>query len=471
MAQHEPCKMSSRKWLEGASLEGSVLKVEVIHLSGLRNPEYRLGDFAKRTLGGEKLRPYIEVECESAKVRTGELGAHDAMVDDEQALETVLLPLPRKSSENCLRDLLIKFQVFDARQVQSFLRGDPLIGRASLSLGEESLGTPNVRTILLTRNGKASSRTGQPQSHGAITLRIGVLAPCLAYDVLAAAPNRPLAQVVKALSQVLTQSLGVDAFLDACPDVLREPDNEEEDLLQQMLQTWVVQLSCSTRRLNGRELDAVTVWHLAKVMRTLHNIVCARAPLEISETAEQLTTDWLRNFLDQCAEGAPGTLDERRLQQLAETGSMSCEVLHQRLSEFDVKLPQGVSESVALSILIRLIEAEHTGEVDIFSSEALIENGKAARGLAAVIRPGDDLDDGVRAFLYDYRGIDRWQQEHGTDPTTREVLDRREILPLTLRWPWLYTFNSCLSEAASTARYRSIQAVRRACQSRAVRSR
>lgn len=461
---------SMHQWVEGASLEGSVLKVEVIHLDGLCNPEYRMGDFAKRTLGAERLRPYIEVECESTKVRTGELGNVSAALKEAEALGTVLLPLPRKASETSLRDLSVTFHVFDARHVQSFMRGDPLIGRASISLGEESLGTPNVRTILLTRSNRVSRRTGQPQHYGSITLRVGVLAPCIAYDVLAAAPNRPLAQVVKALSQVLTQPLGVDSLLESCPPCL-VPECGEQDVFHQMLQTWVVQLSCCTKRLHGREQDSVTMLRLAKGMRTLHEVVAARTPSGVGETVEQLIVAWLRDFINQCAEGTPGTMDEARLQRLVETGHVSGSVLHQRLHEFGVKLIRGIPESVALSILIRLIEAECSGEVDIFSSEPLVEKGKAARGLAAVILPGQDLD-GVRVFLYDWRGIDRWQREHGTDPTTREDLLRREILPLTLRCPCIHSCNSIVLEAACVAKYRTIQAVRRACrQSRFTRSR
>mmetsp|Transcript_60298 Transcript_60298/g.194165 ORF Transcript_60298/g.194165 Transcript_60298/m.194165 type:complete len:114 (+) Transcript_60298:846-1187(+) len=68
----------------------------------------------------------------------------------------------------------------------------------------------------------------------------------------------------------------------------------------------------------------------------------------------------------------------------------------------------------------------------MFTGEPVVANGRVARGLAAVTRPGCGPDD-LHVFLYDQSAIRRWLAEHGSDPVTREPLDAKDILPLTLK--------------------------------------
>lgn len=257
-------------------------------------------------------------------------------------------------------------------------------------------------------------------SHGTLTVRLGVLAPCIAYDVLAFGANRPLAQVMKALAQILVQPLGVHALVRAHPDY-KFHDFLDSEATRQLLQTWVVQFDGSTHRFQGFETDQIVIWDLAKLMQSLRHHATKDAdlgPLDLD--AERKTLRWLTCFIDDsvAGRGGPG------------------EAVRHRLADFGVMLPKGTAQGIELAVLVRLVEAEQSSETDIFTGELLISDGRAAKGLAAIIRPGEGSKGRtVYVQLYDNRGIYRWIAEHGFDPTTREQINVADILPLTVQQP------------------------------------
>jgi len=243
--------------------------------------------------------------------------------------------------------------------------------------------------------------------------------------------NRPLVQVLKALAQVLVQPDGAEAFAKARPSDVGVPQGADENALQQMLQTWVVHMHTCAKRLQDQESDRATIWCFAKVIRELQQIVEACATTRPSaEDAEHLTAAWLGQFIDKCANGVAMALDGARLQQLAQAGNSRGGATRQCLSDFGVRLPPGTAKGVEVAVVARLVEAEQSDEVEMFTGEKIVSGGRAVPGLAAVLRPGQ-TDDGPRLFLYNFASICKWHGENGTEPTTREVLDCNNILPLT----------------------------------------
>ncbi|CAK0862402.1 unnamed protein product [Prorocentrum cordatum] len=68
--------------------------------------------------------------------------------------------------------------------------------------------------------------------------------------------------------------------------------------------------------------------------------------------------------------------------------SLLGEETSQCLSKYGVRLPWGTARGVAAAVVARLAEAEQSGEVEMFSGEQIVHEGRVLPGLAAVLRPG-----------------------------------------------------------------------------------
>merc|ERR1712194_863965 len=73
---------------------------------------------------------------------------------------------------------------------------------------------------------------------------------------------------------------------------------------------------------------------------------------------------------------------------------------------------------------------------EMFTGEPIVDSrtGRVSPGMAMVARPGQGCDD-IHLFLYDFDAITKWQEEHATDPTTRENLSADDIVRLTAPLP------------------------------------
>jgi len=150
------------------------------------------------------------------------------------------------------------------------------------------------------------------------------------------------------------------------------------------------------------------------------------------EVVHDLTADWIRAIFKHCAEsqGMQLCLDEAQVGRILVAGRAGGGAAHERLSNLGVVLPPGTGDHLEVSILTRLLQAERNGEVEMFTGEPIISNGRVGRGLAAVTHPGCGADD-VYVYLYSRSAICRWVAEHGSDPVTRVSLELKDVLPLT----------------------------------------
>lgn len=402
-----------------------MLQVEVLSVAGVGGSDSSLEEMGRALLRRGAPQQYqVEVSHGAVSSRSRPISAA------EEDAPGIALKLSLKGVAS-LRDLEVKLSVHRLLEGWGGTAPRALLGEAGVSVGEESLGAPNVRTVWLAGAAGASKH----RQRGRVTVRVGVIAPEVAYHVLAASPNRCLAQVLRALSQVLVQCDGAASFAQARPPDLGAPRGGDEEALRQSLQTWVIHVHSCARRLQNQENDRTTAFLFAPVMRKLQEIVQSCADGELpAEDVDRIAAGWLSNYIDCCTRGSAGTLVRARLEQLARTGSLHGEETSQCLSKYGVRLPWGTAKGVEAAVVARLVEAEQSGEVEMFSGELIVHDGRVIPGLAAVLRPGR-VDDGPHLFLYSLTSIRKWQAEHGTDPSTREALCSSSILPLTGQSP------------------------------------
>eukprot|EP00927_Polykrikos_kofoidii_P047756 TRINITY_DN42030_c0_g1_i1.p1 TRINITY_DN42030_c0_g1~~TRINITY_DN42030_c0_g1_i1.p1 ORF type:complete len:789 (-),score=128.60 TRINITY_DN42030_c0_g1_i1:108-2474(-) len=414
---------------ESAPSEGLHVLIEVLTAKSLKAPEYRFGDLTYSLLRGKpKLRPYVQV-CIGAERRVTR--TVEAVGDSAKFGEALILP-PEDGSEESFKNFTLEVAVYDGRLLQSIVRGDPLIGIGMLELHEVGLGSSRIHVVHLMRNGRTS---------GNVTVRVGAAAPRAAYNVLATRTSRPLADVVRALAEVLVQPSGVDALLRCRPDGLVTSSGKQDEIgLRRALQSWIVRLYRLAQGLSGALDDDGVTTRLKGLMRSLGQIVAASAQDRRSAAeVQQLTTCWISAVLVSMCGGsvaAPSHTDNAWLSRLFEqrtaepvASSPPAPNAQELLRGMGVTLPEEVAERVATALLARLVEAEETGEEEMFTGSALVQNGRVASGLGAVFRKGPH-GDVAHVFLYDLELIREWQSMKGWDPLTSETLDEADILPL-----------------------------------------
>mmetsp|Transcript_81812 Transcript_81812/g.162371 ORF Transcript_81812/g.162371 Transcript_81812/m.162371 type:complete len:694 (-) Transcript_81812:176-2257(-) len=400
------------------------IQVEVFTADGLKNPEYRLGDISSRIVVGNPLiKPYAEASCAGHTKRTRVV---QATRGGQAKFGEALLFLVPLALDNDIYDEGVKIElaVFDNRDVQAVLRGDPLVGKGSLEFDGKSLATSARHQVDLLRGGKC---------HGTLTVRVGVLAPQQSFAALTDMSQRPLAEVAAALARVLAQPHGVDTILDARPSALTLPSHAVG--LRETVHKWVVRLVRETRHLNGLS-DDDALSHLGRMMRSAHNIVGLCVPCDAQDDdIQDLTAQWVRNIISRCcgtAEGRPGSMvNQTRLRLLLEAGqSEDVTYAWERLEGFGASLPEGTPLETVSDVVHRLQEAESTEEEEIFTGREIIQSRRVTPGLAAVVRrregPGPS-----HVFFYDHKSIVTWTRQHMTDPSTREPLEIGQIFVLS----------------------------------------
>lgn len=397
------------------------LQVEILTAENLGSPEYRVGDitagfFAK----ARALHPYVEVHCGGLKVNSQVYEAKPG--GGATFAETLSLDL---DSGGLQGDMKVTLIVRDQRGVQAALRGDPMIGEAVAALDSDAGAMP-VRTVQLMRQGKRQ---------GSLKCRFGVLAAKTDYEVLAQSESRDLAEVSRALVAVLCQPHGVDALLRCRPEVLSSPEVDGSSVLRRVLKAWVAKLRRQVAQAHEDTTEEKVERAMARLLREAQQVVAMCAWEEATaEDIQELTVCWIRSFAQLCAGqgGAPAALNEARLQRLLERAGHPDEVEDSfaSLEAFGAALPEGTSEQVVLAVVRKLREAEASGDDEMFTQEALITWGRVTMDLGVVVRSGRD-ETLPHVFLYDLVYIQQWQREHSTDPSTRESLQARSIVPLT----------------------------------------
>lgn len=265
-------------------------------------------------------------------------------------------------------------------------------------------------------------------SRGRLRIRVGVrAAPRAAYPALTDARDRPLARVGRALVQRLAQKGGVETLLGARPKGFAASAGGEA-VLRETLQRWILR---TAEELVGLE-DEAAIAQLVRLARVFLQIVAASAaPGLDGEQVQALTATWLQQLVQRClppGSPPPPQLNLDRLARVVERGSVEDPM--EGLRRLGVELPADVPEERRVALFAALQQAEREEEEDTFTMRRIVEGGRVSPGMAAGFRrrPGGGLP---HVFLYDLEAIRRWQQEHGTDPLTREEMGPADILPLT----------------------------------------
>merc|ERR1719296_9373 len=309
--------------------------------------------------------------------------------------------------------------------MQAILRGDSVIGTASITLGSDDAGDATVHALQLDLKGK---------QQGILRCKVGVLASSADYEVLQRSERRTLTEVARSLVAVLGQPHGIDALVKCQPEVLRHQQVGSQ-VLRKMLKDWIVRLQKQAPSLqNASEEEAMC--KLARLMREAQQIVamCAREEAD-GDDIRDITVLWIKSFFQLCAgaHGPPPALNEARLQQLLERAESMELDPGEALRAFGVALPEGTADNILSAVVQRLRDAAANEGDEMFTGEALVLGGRVTRDLGVVVRCGRRPSDQPHVFLYDLPSIHQWQADRGHDPSTRETLHLGSIVAMTLR--------------------------------------
>eukprot|EP00411_Alexandrium_monilatum_P049613 CAMPEP_0175456498 /NCGR_PEP_ID=MMETSP0095-20121207/65572_1 /TAXON_ID=311494 /ORGANISM="Alexandrium monilatum, Strain CCMP3105" /LENGTH=337 /DNA_ID=CAMNT_0016757315 /DNA_START=15 /DNA_END=1024 /DNA_ORIENTATION=+ len=330
------------------------------------------------------------------------------VVDHADFGERLAIPFPESS---LMTGKAIEFRVFDARGVQSAIRGDPLIGEASLQVANIDLGESKAWALRLHR--------GDLTNQGVLHVRVGLGASGRDYSALSSAAERPLAELARALANVLSQPTGVETLMSTRPK-LRSLSEEEEVQLRRLVRDLVLRLGRDAELASGLSDEAALV-HLARTIRAALQIVamCAAGDLD-GEEVQELAQAWIRSLLCRCL--PPGSeappLNEERLARLVQSGNQQAS---STLEEFGAEVPETLDLHVREAVAARLAEALQAEEDEIFTGERIFVLRRLRGGMAAVLRAGRDHGR-PHVFLYDLASIRQWQASTRKDPSTREPL-------------------------------------------------
>jgi len=401
------------------------LWLEVLRATGVRRPDgSRIADAAAWLLGTRSRSISVLValgEVSEARSRPSAAPKRTRTVSADAAGcadvgEAVSFPLGTGDILGTLELLEVKFQVLEHRP----LLGEGLFGSGRLRLNDKMLGAFEVHTVDLVREGICQ---------GSLLVRAGVLTPPSALGILKHSGKEPLVVVLKAFSHLLAQPGCVALLMDSRPREVLDKQLVEESAVHKMLQSWVVTFCACASHLRSSAGEAEAVRRFARVARAARSIAaeCAGLP-EDEREVEDLMVEWLRGFCARCG----GTddeveLDETRLAHILEASRVQCK----RLEDLGVTLPVQLPADLAAEVHARLLEAEAGEEREIFTGVRIVRNGQVASGLAAVVVRGRGNGQRPHIFLYAHAAIKEWQQEHRSDPCTREALTKQDILPLT----------------------------------------
>eukprot|EP00933_Yihiella_yeosuensis_P005934 TRINITY_DN110554_c0_g1_i1.p1 TRINITY_DN110554_c0_g1~~TRINITY_DN110554_c0_g1_i1.p1 ORF type:complete len:416 (-),score=88.22 TRINITY_DN110554_c0_g1_i1:255-1502(-) len=410
--------------------ENGELWILAVRGEGIHSPEYRVGDLTSKFLGLRSMRPYLRftVALKNGTTSPSQQIKAQGMRssgDNVSWNEAVVFPLSQQVWDEAISSLKLHVEAFDERTIQSAVRGDPFIGAGSITLGHAALRSSSDQFLEL------QSRDGRPR--GQIVFRAGLRAPSAAFDVIAGSASRPLAEVVRALAQVLAQPGGVEGLIAARPDELKQLPSEKEEQIRHMLRSWIARFCKKGVQLNAAASDTEALSQLSRLARSAQEIVamCLWWDNDAADVTE-LTVEWLKRLFERTA-GDNAVLNEARLRKLLQAGKREGGDPRVGLRNFGITLPEALGEEVMSAILARVKEAAEGQEEDIFTSEPIVTaEGRVSQGLSAVVRgQGEDYDSQLHVFLYDFNSIRQWQAAQKSDPCTREELRARDIIRIS----------------------------------------
>eukprot|EP00746_Dinoflagellata_sp_MGD_P167914 gnl/MRDRNA2_/MRDRNA2_98901_c0_seq1.p1 gnl/MRDRNA2_/MRDRNA2_98901_c0~~gnl/MRDRNA2_/MRDRNA2_98901_c0_seq1.p1 ORF type:complete len:372 (+),score=62.91 gnl/MRDRNA2_/MRDRNA2_98901_c0_seq1:68-1183(+) len=151
------------------------LKLEILNAHGLSDGEYRFGDLTSGLLGAKELNPYVVVKLKHQKQQSSPVKGTAAREGNPEPKSwtaafgwKTIFEVPPGAQQ-------LTFQVFDKKSWQALLRGDPLIGEATLTL-PQVLSRDAVEAVVNLKAGNDHEKdTGQLQ------VRYGLVRP-VAFD-------------------------------------------------------------------------------------------------------------------------------------------------------------------------------------------------------------------------------------------------------------------------------------------------
>jgi hypothetical protein len=282
------------------------LQIEVLSAKGLRDPEYRLGDLTKGLFGPAQVNPYVQVSFRGEVRQTRKVKAREDGNANFGEQLGFMLPCSLAEVDT------LHVMVYDARDIQGILRGDALIGEATLRLSVSMDGRASMERIMLQRDG---------QEHGEITLTYGVAAPASVLPVLSGSRNHPLSMVVNALAQVLGGPQGVEILMSTRPTAMLGKGVRKEEELSTMLQGWVPRFCHQVGSLQGLSDEAAMV-PLSHLVRRALNIVAASCQTTDADDIVKLTAEWVHAIFKRCSTESEPAIDEKRLCKLLKVRSL-----------------------------------------------------------------------------------------------------------------------------------------------------
>eukprot|EP00419_Tripos_fusus_P016505 CAMPEP_0172751160 /NCGR_PEP_ID=MMETSP1074-20121228/151022_1 /TAXON_ID=2916 /ORGANISM="Ceratium fusus, Strain PA161109" /LENGTH=258 /DNA_ID=CAMNT_0013583421 /DNA_START=63 /DNA_END=836 /DNA_ORIENTATION=+ len=128
------------------------VQVHMLGLLDLSLPEYRFGDGIRKIVQGPETclqSVFIEVELDGQRCKTAQQS-----VNKERCITTC----NEEMLFSCCRQSQLTLSVYDHRQIQSSLRGHPLIGQAMLTLADIQIGESTQKELVITRHGEETGR-------------------------------------------------------------------------------------------------------------------------------------------------------------------------------------------------------------------------------------------------------------------------------------------------------------------------
>eukprot|EP00435_Cladocopium_sp_Y103_P029678 s1426_g7.t1 len=384
--------------------------------------EYRFFDITSKLLGCRRIRPYItcKIHWGSQETETKRSPYIEAENGDAYWGRKLLFPLDQDFWK--MQNFKVTVEAFDKRELQGALRGDSLIGRAELNLDSAQLGAAPQRKVPLTLRG---------QPAGELSLQFQIQAPQEALHIMAHSSRGSLAAAAKAFAQTLRQQGALDQLLASRPQVMKDMPRERLAAIHNLLGSWLSKFCQQSLRMTGDETDTTAIDGLWQLARSAQEIIVCCTELAEDEDVPGIVVQWLRNYFSGCTH-EDVELNETRLRALLAMHQDPSAGKRQidpwaRLQEYGAwielsrscaRLPENSPRDLAFALASRLEEAARGSEAEVFTCEEIVQNGRLAPGMAAVVRRDPDST-GLHVFIYEHKSIVDWQAQCSNDPCTR----------------------------------------------------
>eukprot|EP00434_Breviolum_minutum_P019730 symbB.v1.2.017407.t1/scaffold1329.1/size125172/3 len=238
------------------------------------------------------------------------------------------------------------------------------------------------------------------------------------------------------MQSTLTRQPGaLEKLVASRPEAMKDMQEERLDAVRNLLRSWLSKFCQQSLRLTGDETDESAIDSLWQLARSAQEIIVCCTELRDDEDVPGIVVQWLRNYFFQCT-NEEADLNEKRLRALL--------AMHQdpsagnrqidpwaHLQRYGATLPQESPLELAFALAARLEEAQRGNEMEVFTCEEIIQDGRLAPGMAAVVRRDPDAVRGLHVFIYEHSSIQNWQARCSNDPCTRCPLSANDIIRIS----------------------------------------